>query len=155
MNEEKYIRTRARLLPLGTCYMNRAWQEIGMAEVVVTRMHTTGNYTAGVYLVDTFAKGVKDSFYMFNQSEGEFRDFLHRMEQHSAEREDAFEETDYAQCHNLVYGSVAFAEDWGFNPCKEFALTQYILEDDTDDIERIEFEFGKDGKPLIIQGPYD
>lgn len=34
-------------------------------------------------------------------------------------------------------------------------MTQHILEEDDDEIPLIELEFGKEGKPLYIAGPYD
>lgn len=32
---ENYIRTRARLLPIGKCYINEGWAESGFASIVV------------------------------------------------------------------------------------------------------------------------
>ena len=57
--------------------------------------------------------------------------------------------------HNIIYGAIAYAEDLGFKPEKDWALSQFILEEDTEDIELIEVEFGKDGKPCFINGPFD
>ena len=34
-------------------------------------------------------------------------------------------------------------------------MTQYILEEDTEDIELIDIECGKDGQPFYIAGPND
>ena len=39
-----------------------------------------------------------------------------------------------------------FAEEVGIKPCKEFALTRYFLDEDTDDVPLIEYEFGDHGK---------
>jgi len=143
---ESYVRTRARKLSLGPCYVNDNWQEMGMANVIVTRKHTNGNFTVGVYLVDCLALGVKDSFFKFNVEEAELEEIINRSSGNQ------LVETDYVTAHNIVYGANAFAEEHGFKPCKEFKNnTQYILEDDeNEDIEIIEFEFGRDGKPLLI-----
>lgn len=42
------------------------WEEAGETVAIVTRRHPKGTVTAGVYLIDTFCLGVKDSFYRFN-----------------------------------------------------------------------------------------
>lgn len=141
---ETYLRTRARSLPIDACYVNEGWKDAGMASVIVARKHTNGKYTLGVYLVDTFALGTKDSFYRFNVEQHELDAIIERASM------DKMVKTDYSLVHNIIYGANAFAEDNGYKPCKEFILTQYILEEDTEDIELIEIEFGKDGKPFLI-----
>ena len=66
LSPEAYIRKKARLLPLYECLLNRNWKEEGMAEVVVSRVHTNGNITFGVYMVDLLCVGIKDTFVNFN-----------------------------------------------------------------------------------------
>jgi hypothetical protein len=56
----------------------------------------------------------------------------------------------YPLVHNIIYGANAFAEDCGFKIHRDFELTQYVLEDDTDEIEYIDIEFGKNGEPFLI-----
>ncbi len=46
----------------------------------------------------------------------------------------------YEEAHNRVWGSVAYAEEAGIAPDKSFRLTQYMLDEDTDD-ETIEEYF--------------
>jgi hypothetical protein len=57
--------------------------------------------------------------------------------------------------HNVIYGATAYAEDLGFRPDKDFAVTQYILAEDDESVELIEIEFGRDGKPCFVAGPRD
>ena len=45
---------------------------------------------------------------------------------------------------------MAYAEEAGIAPHRSFALTQYMLEDDTDAIPLIELEFGENGKHLLF-----
>ncbi|MFV0378072.1 MAG: hypothetical protein ACK5JD_12330 [Mangrovibacterium sp.] len=62
----------------------------------------------------------------------------------------------YALGHNLVFAGLDFAESYGFKPHKNFALTQYILDEDTDEVELMEIPCGDDdGKPFYMQGPND
>jgi hypothetical protein len=137
----QYIRTKARNLPIAECYINENWQQMGLASVIVARVHKSGCYTIGVYLVDIFCLGVKDSMYKFNVSHNELDEFMENLN---------YVSISYNEAHNIVYGALAYAEDLGIAPHKDFSLTQYILEEDTDDIPLIEYEFGKNGKPFLV-----
>ena len=63
---------------------------------------------------------------------------------------------DYDMAHNLVFGAAAYAATLGFKPHKEWADSQFILlPANSPEVEKMAIEFGKDGKPLYISGPYD
>lgn len=145
ISPEKYILTKARKLPLWKCYINESWHEMGKGSLIVSRKHLNGNITCGFYLIDLFCVGVKDSFYLFNISEKEFEDVLDEM----SEKEDLLE-LKYPLAHNIIYGSVDFAEEFKFKPHKSFQLTRHILEDDTEGIEFIDVPFGIDDKPAVV-----
>lgn len=145
LSPERYVRERARLLPIDRCMVNTDWKENGIAHIVIARRHTTGNFTYGMYLVDTFCRGVYDTFFKFNVSEDEFEYTADMI----SERYDT-EEVDYTVAHNIIYGAIEYAEEAGIKPHKEFALTRFILEEDTDDVPLIEYEFGKDGKHCLV-----
>jgi hypothetical protein len=151
LSPEKYIRTRARTLPIGECWVNDNWQEAGMANIIVARKHVTGNLTLGIYLVDTFALGVKNTFFRFNIRKEDYNELVAGFKENFRDTNGSeYVRTEYAEVHNIIYGANAFAEDNDFKPCEDFELTQYILEEDDDRIELIEYEFGKDGKPFLI-----
>ena len=142
---ESYIRQKARMLPIGDCYISDDWQHAGEAIVWVTRCHPQGTYTVGIYLVDTFCLGVKNSYYRFSIDSLDYEELLQHFEKSKTLRKVSYEEA-----HNLIYGAVAFAEEGGIQPGKSFALTQYLLEEDTDEIPLIEYEYGKDGKHFLM-----
>lgn len=151
LSPENYIRKKARSLSIHECWINSDWKDSGMASIVVSRRHTNENITFCLYLVDLMCLGIKDTSYKFNVTETEFRNFIERMEERMQ-----MEMIDYILAHNIILSAVEFAEEYGFNPHKDFtSVTEYMLEEDTDDIELMEIECGKDGKPLYIQGPYD
>lgn len=150
ISPEKYVKTRARTLPVAECYLSKNWQEYGLAEIVVARKHGTGNITFGVYLVDTFALGVKQTFYNFNVAPSKFEEMIEKMKLNRESDNEEFEKTDYVTVHNIIFGAIAFAEEYGYKPHKDFSITKYILEEDDDKTELIEFEFGKDGRPFLI-----
>ena len=142
---ENYIRTRARSLPVDSCYVNSHWKESGMASIIVARKHNNGNFTIGIYLVDLFALGTKDTYFQFNIQLRELDEIIEKMGNGQMIK------AGYALVHNIIYGANAFAEDNGFRVYKDFSVTQFILEEDTEDIELIEIEFGNSGKTFLIQ----
>jgi hypothetical protein len=150
LSPQQYIRTKARSLPIDACYINENWKEMGMTEIIVSRKHTNGHFTFGVYLVDIFALGTKDTFYNFNVPESEMQGLIDKMDDKLG-----LIKVEYPLVHNIIYGGNAYAEENGFKIHKDFKLTQFILEEDTEDIELIDIEFGKDGKPLVIIGSPD
>lgn len=143
---ENFIKTRARELQLGDCYISFDWEETGLANAMVSRKHTNGNFTLGIYLIDLKCLGVKDTTFKFNVSEEELEDFVDYIQG---------DEIEYNKLHNIIYGAEAFANDCGFKTHKDWAITQYILEEDNDDIPLIGIEFGDGGVPAYYVGPND
>lgn len=142
LSPENYIRTKARTLPIEACYINDNWEETKMANLIILRKHTTGKFTFGVYLVDLFALGTKDTFFNFNQPIQIVEVILSGAD---------FVQIDYNLAHNIIFGGNAFAEKNGFKIAKDFNnLTKYILEPDDEKIPKIDIEFGKDGKTMLI-----
>ncbi|MBP1664416.1 MAG: hypothetical protein H6Q19_1556 [Bacteroidetes bacterium] len=147
LSPENYIRQKARNLPLYECCVNKNWREEGMAEVVVARIHTNGNITFGVYLVDVYCLGVKDSFCNFNQPLDKYEELISRL---SAQM--GMITIEYALAHNIVFAAMEYAAELGFKACKEFVqTTKFILEEDTDEVELIDIECGYNGKPMFIK----
>jgi len=145
ISPERYIKTKARSLPIGDCLIRREWKELGLAIIFVPRMHKQGNITFGYYLVDTFCLGVKNCSYKFNCLPDEYEDIISRVY-----ADTGYDVISYEEAHNLIYGAIEYAEDLGFSSHKDFAVAQYILEEDTEDIPLIEYEFGKDDKPFLV-----
>ncbi len=148
---EKYLRTRARTLPIGDCYITKNWKESGMAMILVSRKHVTRNLTFAGYQIDLYCLGVKDTFWRFNEPPEVMEDILRQFSNMNLRGEE-MERVDYELVHNIVYGAEAFADDLGFRPHKDFALTKYILEEDNDKFEFIDIEFGLDGMPAVYLG---
>lgn len=147
LSPENYIKANARSLPIVECLINSDWESVGICHIVIARAHKNGNLTVGNYLVDIYCLGVKDADYQFNIPPEEYEELKHEFAD--------WEECEYVLAHNIVYGAVAFAEDYGFKPHKDFSIAQYILEEDDERVELMEIEFGLDGKPFYARGPYD
>ncbi len=132
-------------MPIGKCYITPNWEETGISQIIVSRVRPSGNIAIGIFLVDTFCVGIKDATYYANMSEPEFEDLIGHFQQGPG-----LEEISYNEAHNIIYGAIGFAEDAGIKPAKGFRIAGYILEEDTDDIPLIEYEYGKNGKHYLI-----
>ncbi|HEY5326917.1 MAG TPA: hypothetical protein VIJ27_07950, partial [Mucilaginibacter sp.] len=147
LSPEKYIKTQARVLPIVECLVTEEWENVGICNIFIARQHITGNFTVGMYLVDLYCLGVKDTFYQFNITPEDYR-YLKRNNSGTVKCE-------YALVHNIIYGAIEFAGDYGFKPHKEFSVSQFILEEDDEQVELMELDFGLDGLPCFVPGPND
>lgn len=59
--------------------------------------------------------------------------------------------------HEIVYGAMEFATSYGFQPHPDFTRQRVdqILDPPESHPRNHKVEFGKDGKPFYIPGPYD
>lgn len=142
----RFLKERVRLAPIYKCYASKDFETSSEGTIMVVRQHAGDKFTCGLYLVDRYCLGVKDASYRLRLDGTEFDEFL-----------DMFEDDfnphfiSYEEAHNWVWGAVGFAEDAGIEPCKEFELAQYVLSEDDDEVELIEFDFGdKDGKHCLL-----
>lgn len=151
-SESRYLRERVRTFPIKVCLANPDWQEVGLSEIVVCREQPSGKIAMGIFLVDVHCLGLKNAVHRLNMTDDEVLDIVESIDQ---AHDSPLEEIPYVMAHNIIYGAIEYADDLGFSPHKDFGLAKYILEEDTDEIEYIELEFGKDGQPFYLSGPYD
>lgn len=59
-------------------------------------------------------------------------------------------EIPYEVAHNLIYGSIEFAEEAGIEPVDAWDITQYILEEDDDNVPLIEYQWGLNGMHYLL-----
>ena len=146
LSHDQFVRQRMRSLPIGKCYISDTLlNDGGMCHVVVTRQHTGGRVSMALFMVDQFCVGVKESFYRLRLEPYELDEMLD-----ASGEAFSFRECSYDEAHNRIYGAIAFAEEGGIKPDNSFLLTQYFLEDDTNDVPLIEFEYGKNGKHFLV-----
>jgi hypothetical protein len=141
---------QARAYPIHECLINASWQEKGLVTILISRLQPDGNLLFGIYLVDIFCLGLKNTFCNVDFSTSRYRmDVVSK----------SFEDQDSEPCsvelaHHIIYGAIAYAEQFGFRPNKDYQLSQHIL-NGPENIPPSELEFGKNGKPLFIAGPDD
>lgn len=145
---KKYILEAARKLPIKGCY-TFGEGTLGLKQIFVVREKRNGNVIVGSYLVDTYCLGLKNTFFAEFEDFEEFEDkLLYRY------GNDEVEEIDAIYAMNLIYGAIEFAEDAGFEPHKDFSITEFIL-DYVETLEFVDIEFGQNGTYAFIQGPDD
>lgn len=150
ISAEKFIRTKARQLPVYECFVNKNWKWSQIANVVVSRKQLNDNLTYVMYLVDLACLGVKNVGYYYNQDQIDFGDYKKKI------LDNDFISIDYSLAHNIIFAGYEFANDYGFKAHKDFLNTAiYFLDEDTDDVPLIEIECGRNGKPYVIEGPYN
>lgn len=94
-------------------------------------MHKNENFTVGIYLVDIFCAGVKDSFFKFNEDESYLLEWIEEIGDMSGQ---PFIECDYVLAHNVIYGAIGFADEFNIKPVADFKITQMILEEDNEEV---------------------
>lgn len=142
---------QARNYPLEGCWVSPDWQKSGLAVVVVARRQPDGGIVFGNYLVDQYCLGLKDTYYNANMPPGQFRhDYLPKATQTGPPVE-----ISPALAHEIVYGGIEYAAQFGFHPHSDFKRAQYVLDPPDLHPRTGTVEFGRDGKPCYMQGPYD
>ncbi len=148
---ENYIRLRSRKLPVFECLVNSGWEETKMANILISRKHSNGNITYCMYLIDLFLLGVKNTHYEFNIPLTKYKSRVSDLiEEHY------FVPIDYTLAHNIILAGVEFAETYEFKPYKDYSLvTQYFLEEDTEDIPLMQIDTGNDqGEPFYMYNEF-
>ena len=145
LSPENYIRQRSRNLPIYECLISNTWRDEKMAHITIARKHVSGNITFCAYLLDIGCIGVRESSFVYNEPQDEYEAYIKEVENLGL----TLEKVPYELVHNIIFASVEYAEEYGFEPNKNFRLiTKYFLEEDTEDIPLIEIECGgKDGMP--------
>jgi hypothetical protein len=121
----------------------------GIGICLLARRLSDGRVALASYLVDTFCLGVKDT-YVRIQSPADYKEFLDRADQAGRMRE-----VSGACLAKLVLGAVAFARRFGLSPHEDFRHSGKLLEGINTSTCTEEFEYGRNGKPLFVQGPHD
>ncbi len=143
-----YIIQNARKLELFKCWEYADVSNAGMKQIVVARQKRNGSLIVGMYLVDYYCLGLKDTFYKEFEDIDDLKDSL--LDKNNGK----YTKIDANYAFNFIYGAIEFAEDLGLEPHKEFKVTEYIL-DDVDDVDFIDIEFGKNGRACFMPSPWD
>ncbi|WP_444842822.1 hypothetical protein [Bradyrhizobium sp.] len=140
---------RAAGLPVQHCYVSEALFEDGIGTVVIARGATSHLVTMGSFLVDVFCLGVKNV--MFEQlDDDEFEFYMER----TGDTQRMIP-VDPAYARRLLRDAAAWSASFGFAPHRDFPVVERLFgEVNADDCDAV-FQFGREGKPHYVAGPYD
>jgi hypothetical protein len=143
----------AARVPIHECYINEELMspgyDQGMGTVIVSRLASSGMAAVGVYLLDVFCLGVKNSFASLLTSE-EYHQLLSQ-----TSLQEPLKKVEPAVAKKLIEDAVTYARNIGFEPHPDFRPARKLLEDIDASACMMEFTFGDRGKPHFISGPND
>jgi hypothetical protein len=147
----RYHLEKAREYPLLGCWVYKEWQERGIAPVVVARKQSEDRVLYGVYMIDMYCLGIKDCYTRTDVSLAQFERDLPKLCAKNPEP------CSVEFAHELVYGAMEYAKGYGFDPHLDFTgqLANMVLDPPDAHPRTHTIEFGKDGKPFYVSGPYD
>ncbi len=143
----------ARSFPLVECWISGDWQKknLGLVEIIVAREQPDGQICFGLYLVDYFCLGLKNTLARTDLTHAQYQKEARKMLFHDTEPEICSAEL----AHQFIYAAIDYAAQFGFTPDKGFELTQHILAPRGELAEPYALTFGQDGKPFFVSGPRD
>jgi len=141
---------QAALAPiLHCCTVGSIWEQ-GIGQVLVSRQLSNGNVAFAAFLVDVYCLGVKDVFMNIVPRATYEADLYRKMM-----RQDRLIRWKPECARKLVEGAVQYALDLGLPPHPDYPKAKLIFGDIAAEACTEQFEFGKEGKPLFVAGPYD
>jgi hypothetical protein len=122
------------------------WDE-GIGYLLIAREEPEGRLIFASFLVDVYCLGVKNAFWRAGTHK-DFADLIRQMEQVQRMRSIA------PPCLvKIVTGAVEYAQSFGFPPYPDYRHASMLLAGIDPSTCPNQFTFGRDGKPLYIQGP--
>ncbi len=144
---------RARDYPITECLISARWQEDdpGLVQIIVARQQPDGDICFGTYLVDKLCLGLKNTYANAGFSSARYETEVRAR----ISRTTKMKQCPLELAHQMIYQSIDFAARFGFQPQKDFALSQYLLIPRGELEEPYQLTFGRNGKPFFVAGPYD
>ena len=140
----------AKIFPVFECLIDSGWRERGLAQILLSRRQPNGNLVIGIYLVDIFCLGLKNTVCNADISLPEYRKMKERMFPDST-----LIPIPPGNARRIIRGAIEYARRWDFKPQEDFELSRFMLEGLPEPDNDFTAEFGRNGKPLYIAGPDD
>jgi len=140
---------RAAALPIRQCLVSETLFRGGIGQVILTRGVSSLSFELASFLVDVHCLGVKDVVFRTIESE-EYEDYVAALESATA-----LVAVAPADARKLLRDAAAWAGQFGFPPHKDYAVVERAFGDASAEASEAVFEFGRDGKPFYVSGPFD
>lgn len=141
----------ARTFPVLECWISEEWQDgSGLVQILLARQQPNGKICCGSYLIDQYCLGLKNTFAKTNLSPDRYQELHKEMDNRQKMTQCPIE-----LAHQMIYASIDYAGQFGFQPQSDWTQSQYLLEPRGELEEPYQLTFGKKGKPFFISGPHD
>ncbi|MBX3748756.1 MAG: UPF0149 family protein [Opitutaceae bacterium] len=131
-------------------YVDKQWQETGIALVLIARIRDDGSADFGGFLVDLLCLGVKDAFGDFGVMSADVNGFVQER------LPEEFRERIHPACaKKMIEGAVAYAKTHGFAPHRDYRKARKLLTGIDASQCPTDFTFGEDGKPCYVRSSDD
>jgi len=135
--------------PLRECRINEDWREQHMAAITFARNRPDGRVAIAAFNVDLGCLGIKSAFANPAISVSEYESRLVHGQATKQVR------CDPALAVKLIQGAYEYAKQLGFSPDPDYYYSREIFGTIDPSSSPESIEYGKDGKPFYIAGPYD
>lgn len=129
----------AAALPIQHCLVTKDWEEVGMAQIWLTRGATPHHLLMGAFLLDTLHRGVKDSF--LREMPGAEFTKMHEVIQKAV----PMEPIEPAKARRLLRDLVAWARGQGVSPHEDYPTMLRMFADVDPNASDAVFTFGASG----------
>ena len=136
-------------LPIRECLVSESLFEVGMGTLVLARGVTAGPVLFTGFLMDTFCRGVKDTMVHLMEGE-ELKMALERLN-----RDDPLKPFPPSCARKLLHDLVQWSGSHDFRPHEDYRTLERLFGDVDPALCDCENEFGLEGKPFYVNGPYD
>ena len=141
----------AKEYPIYECLINKNWKSLGEGNIILSRKLPDNGLLVGVYLVDLYCLGMKNTFHLTNISHSKYNGQF---------KKSMCKEIDFVDCpvnlaHSIIYGSIEYAEKLGLSPHPDFKKSRMVLEPEGFFKRFPKVMFGLKGKPFYMSGPDD
>jgi len=131
-------------------YVGKDWKELGIATILIACIRPERGVELAVFLVDMFCLGVKDAMHDEGLTDGEFRGYLDKQI-----GENIREPIHPACAKKLIEGALAYAEDLGFAPHRDYRKARRVFSGIDASACPEMFAYGEEGRPCYVRGPND
>jgi hypothetical protein len=151
---EKGMLRQSSQWPLVECLISAEWQDpMQLTQLCVTRQSPSGDYAAGLFLLDKACLGAKNGYGRIFTSQGQYKRELRDSLMASQEMTTC----DVDMAAKIIEETIDYAQEIGFKPHKDIQQAFLVLgETHPEKYADLEVPLGgPEGKPFFVSGPYD
>jgi hypothetical protein len=136
--------------PIYECWIPSGLFIEGIGEVFVARKLPNARIAVSVFLLDVFCLGVKNAFFKV-MVDKDYEDMIDEVT--GGHR--GFESIDPSCARSLVEGAAGYAKNLGINCHADYKEAAKLFGKLDAGACPVHYEYGKEGKPFYVRGPYE